>query len=191
MADGYITTPVGPFPTTVGATFGTFTTRQDISPVPCPVILPYQLRLGTKIKIEAEGEWSTTGTATFTPEIYYGITLDTNTGKPAALTGSIAAAGAQSVVSGAAWPWRMEWRGMVTALGTTGVIIGQGDIEAALTSITAFTSTAIPITQALRTVTLVTPGTSGPIVIGIAAACGTSSASNTIKCNQFSVQLLN
>ena len=188
MADGYITTPVGPFPTAVGATFGTFTTKQDISPVPCPVILPYQLRVGTKIKIEAEGEWSTTGTATFTPGIYYGVTLDASTGKPLAITGTLADAGAQSVVSGAAWPWRMEWRGLVTALGTAGSVVGQGDIEAALTSLTAFTSTAIPITQALRTVAI---PTTGPLVIGICAACGTSSASNTIKVNNFSVQLLN
>jgi hypothetical protein len=188
MADGYIVTPVGPFPAAVGATFGTFTTKQDISPLPVPVILPYQLRLGSKIKIEAEGEWSTTGTATFTPELYYGITLDTNTGKPLAVTGTLAAAGAQSVVSGASFPWRLEWRGLVTKLGSAGEVVGQGDIEAALTSLTAFTSTAIPITLALRTVVI---PTTGPLAIGIAAACGTSSASNTIKCNNLSVMLLN
>lgn len=187
MADGYITTPVGPFPIAVGATFGTFTTKQDISPLPVPVILPYQLRLGSKIKIEAEGEYSSTGTPTYVLGIYYGITLDASTGKPLAITGTLAESAAISVATGAAWPWRLEYRGIVTALGSAGTIIGQGDLEAG-TSLTAFSANAIPVTQALRTVAI---ATTGPLAIGVCATCSASSASNTVKVNNFSVQIMN
>jgi len=36
--DYYVTEPVGPFPTAIGASFGTFTARQDVSPQPLPIM---------------------------------------------------------------------------------------------------------------------------------------------------------
>ncbi len=181
MADGYVTSPVGPFPTAVGASFGTFTTRQDVSPQPLPVILPYQLRLGSKIKVEVEGEFSTTGTPTLTLGIYIGTIA-------AAITTVIAESSAITTASGAAaFPWRLEWRGIVTALGTSGSVVGTGDLELG-TSLTAYTTTPIPITQALRTFTW---DTTIARAIGVCATWGTSSASNTVRVNNHSVLLLN
>src|SRR6266498_3245497 len=52
-----------PFPTAVGAQFTTFTTNQDISPQPLPVIYGNELRVGSKIELEAVGE---AGTASIT-----------------------------------------------------------------------------------------------------------------------------
>lgn len=190
MADAYYTTPVAPFHTAAGTTIGTFTTKRDISPAPCPVIWPGMLRIGSKIKIECEGEWSSTGSPTFVLGLYYGVALDASTGIPLAITGTLAESAAVTVGAGAAaWPWRMEWRGLVTALGTAGSVLGQGDLEAAGTAISSFSSTqAIPITQALRTVAI---PTGGPLVVGVCATCSASSASNTVKVNNLSVQLLN
>src|SRR6266508_2459518 len=53
-----------PFPTAVGAQFTTFTTNQDISPQPLPVIYGNELRVGSKIELEAIGEYGSTGTPT-------------------------------------------------------------------------------------------------------------------------------
>jgi hypothetical protein len=184
--DGYVTTPVAPFHTAVGASFGTFTTRQDVSPLPVPVILPYQLRIGTRIKIEAEGEFSSTATPTIVLGFYIGSGFGAS-GAPSAITTVLAESSAISLATAAAWPWRMEWRGLVTALGTSGQLVGQGDVEAG-TSLTAFTSSAIPTTQALRTLTF---NQTVANAVGVCATFSASSASNTVKVNNMSVLLLN
>jgi hypothetical protein len=185
--DAYYTTPVGPFHSAAGAAFGTFTARQDISPVPCPVILPGQLRIGTRIKIEAEGEYSTTATPTLALGLYAGAPA--GAGIPAALTTIIADSTPNATGAGtaAAWPWRLEWRGLVTGVGVTGSVLGGGDCEFG-TSLVAFASTPIPITAALRTVTW---DTTIARCIGVCATWSASSASNTVKVNNLLVLLQN
>src|SRR5580765_2358677 len=59
-------TPVGPFRSAVGTAFGTFTTRQDVSPRGAgigdlSIIQGGVLSAGSMIKIEAWGEYSSTG----------------------------------------------------------------------------------------------------------------------------------
>lgn len=181
MGDFYMTTPVGPFPAAIGASFGTFTTRQDVSPQPLPVVQGYQLRLGSKIKIEAEGEFSTTGT----PTLVLGFYIGTAAG---AVTTVLAESGAITTASGAAsFPWRLEYRGIITAVGVSGACVGTGDLELG-TSLIAFSDTPIPITLALRTIVW---DTTIARAIGVCATWGTSSASNTIKTYNHSVLLLN
>jgi len=181
MGDFYMTTPVGPFPTAVGASFGTFTTRQDVSPQPLPVVQGYQLRLGSKIKIEAEGEFSTTGT----PTLVLGFYIGTAAG---AITTVIAESAAITTASAAAaLPWRLEYRGIVTTLGVSGACVGMGDLELG-TTLTAFSDNAIPATQALRTIVW---DTTIARAIGVCATWGASSASNTVKTINHSVALLN
>jgi hypothetical protein len=176
----FLVTPVSPFPTAVGASFGTFTTRQDVSPQPLPAIQGGTLQLGTKIKIEAEGEISSTGSPTIILGLYIG-TIAGAIALPIAETGTI------TMATAVAWPWRLEWRGIVTGLGTAGTIVGQGDCEVG-TSLTAFTTTAIPITQALRTFAW---DTTINRAIGVCATWSASSGSNTIRTNNLSVMLLN
>lgn len=180
--DLYLTTPAGPFHAAVGASFGTFTTRQDVSPTPLPVINGYQLRIGSKIKVEAEGEFSTTGTPTLALGLYIGTAAG-------AITTVLAESSAITTGSGAAsWPWRMEWRGLVVGpMGTSASVTGQGDLELG-TSLTAFSTTAIPTTAAARTITW---DTTIARAIGVCATYGTSSASNTVKVNNLSVLILN
>lgn len=184
FVDAYYVTPVPPFPTALGAAFNTFTSRQDISQVPCPIILPNQLRIGSKIKIEAEGEYGSTGTPTIILGFYVG--LPGASGAPAAITTILAESGALATSTATAFPWRLEYRGIITGMGTSGQIVGSGNVE--LSTLTALTTTAIPITAALRTVTL---DTTLSRCVGICATWSASNAANTVKVHNSSVLLLN
>jgi hypothetical protein len=179
--DFYLANAVGPFPTAAGAAFGTFTTRQDVSPQPLPIINGYILRPGAKIWLQAYGEFSTTGTPTLALGFYIGTAAG-------AITTDIALSSVITTGTGAAaWPWAMEWFGTVTAVGTAGTVVGGGELKLG-TSLTAWTSTPIPITQALRTVTW---DTTIARAIGVSATWGTSSASNTVKTNGLQVVIAN
>lgn len=186
MADGYITTPVGPFHSAVGASFGTFTTRQDVSPTPVPVIPANQLRPGSQVRIFASGECSTTATPTLVLGFYVGTGVGAS-GGPAAITTVLAETAAISLATAAAWPWRLELELLVTALGTAGSVNSMGNGEMP-TAIGAFSSVALPITQALRTVAL---NTAVPNAVGVCATYSASSASNTVRVNKLTAQLLN
>jgi hypothetical protein len=176
--DVYVSAPVGPFATAIGAAFNTFTTRQFIDPLPVPIIPANTLRPGSRLKIEAEGEFSTTGVPTLSIGCALGIPGATGAlGTPIVLAEYTAAATGSGA---AAWPWRLEYRGIVTAVGTAGQIVGQGTVDLG-TSLTAQTSIAIPSTLALRTVAIDTTIMRG---VGIVATWGTSSASNSIKVYQ-------
>jgi len=179
--DLYLTEPVGPFPVAIGAAFGSFTARQDVSPQPLPFVQAGKLRLGAKIKIEAEGEFSTTGTPTLVLGLYIGTVAG-------AITTVLAESSAITTGSGAAaWPWRLEYRGIITAMGVSGQIVGMGNLELG-TSLTAISSVPIPITAALRTVTW---DTTIARAVGVCATWGTSSASNTVRTLNHSVLILN
>lgn len=186
MADGYIVTPVPPFHEAVGASFGTFTTRQDVSPTPAPIILPYQLRKSSKIRIVAHGEVASTGTPTIVLGFYLGTGVGA-TGLPAAITTVIAETGAISLATAAAWPWRMEWEGLINGLGTSATLVGQGNAEIP-TSLTAFSSIAFPTTQALRSVTF---NASVANAIGVCATYSASNAANTVRVNSLAAYLMN
>lgn len=173
----------GGYPQAAGAAFTTFTALQDVSPLPLPLVYGYQLRVGQKIDLEAEGEFSTTGTPTLSLAFLYGATAGA-AGSPVvwAQTGVITTG-----TTAAAWPWHLHARGLVTAVGTSGSIILQGYLDLG-TSLTAASSTWAPVTQALRTTTI---DTTANKLIGVGAAWGTSSASNSIKVNNFTALLMN
>lgn len=179
--DFYFSTPLGPFPTAASSAFASFTTKQDVSPQPLPIMAAYQPRLGSKLWIKANGEFSTTGTPTLALGFYIGTIA-------AAITTDIALSSVITTGSGAAaWSWEMEWLGTFTAVGTAGTIVGSGELKLG-TSLTAWTSTPIPITQVLRTVTW---DTTIARAIGVSATWGTSSASNIVKTNNLAALLLN
>jgi hypothetical protein len=181
--DIYLVTPVGPFPTAIGAAFGTFTTRQDISPQPLPTIQGGTLRLGSKFEVKAEGEFSTTGTPTLSIGCYVGTVAGSITTVLAEYTA------AATGTTAASWPWRLEYSGIVVGpLGTACSVVGNGTVQLG-TSLTAYgTGIAIPSTLALRTITL---DSTIARAIGVCATWGTSSASNTIKTYKLDVTLLN
>lgn len=178
----FLAEPVGPFHPAVGAAFASFTTKQDISPSPLPVIQGGRLEPGMKIWIQSHGEFSTTGTPTLALGYYIGT-------RAASITTDIALSSVITTGSGAAaWPWSLEWFGVVTAVGTSGSVTGSGrlDLGTALTTFAA--AVPIPITQALRTFTW---DTTIERAVGVSATWGTSSASNTLKVNSHQVMIIN
>lgn len=182
-----LVTPVGPsFPIAIGANFNTFTTRTDVSPKgvgigELPTIQGGVPFMGMKIKIEAEGEFSTTGTPTLSIGCYIGNVAG-------AITTVLAENTAITTGSGAAsWPWRLEYRGIFVNVGVTGSVVGSGELEYG-TSLTALTDVAIPATLALRTIVW---DTTIARAVGICATWNTSNAANNIRTYQHSVMILN
>jgi len=183
--DIYLTEPVGPFPTAAGAAFGTFTTKKDVSPFPLPVIPAGKLRRGSKVYVKAAGEYSTTGAPTLRAGFYHGIRSGATITADIAVTALAAPGG----TGAAAWPWWMEWDGFLNSdPGTTATLLGQGQAQFGASISTFNTETPIPITQALRTVTI---DTTIERAIGVSWEWGTSSASNTVTTNFLRVLILN
>lgn len=172
---------VNPFPTGLGAAFASFTARQDVSDQPLPVINANQLRAQTKLRIHAIGEFSTTGT----PTLVWGLYI----GTAAAVISTVIAE--SSVITlgnnAASWPWEMQWSGKCTANGVSGSVTGSGHLIYG-TSLTAVTVVPIPITLALRTFTW---DTTIQRCVGVCATYSASSASNTFKTYDLTVQLRN
>lgn len=183
MTDYYLTTPLSRFHTAVGATFASFTTKQDVSPQPMPIMPATLARAGTKLWIKANGEFSTTGTPNITLGLFIGTLAN-----PSVITTDIALSSVIATGSGAAaWPWEMEWQGTFTSdLGSNNVT-GSGELKLG-TALTTWTSTPIPVTAALRTFTW---DTTVAKAIGVSATYSASSASNTVKVNNLIALLQN
>lgn len=174
----YWVAPLGPFHVANGSPLASSTTLTDISPAPNITLPGNLLEPASEIEISAMGEFSTTGTPTLLLGAYYG-------GVAAALP--LAATSAITTGSAAAsWPWILWYRGVVRTVGSAGSINGQGWIKLG-TSLIAFTVRPIPETAAARTVTI---DTTAAKAITIGAQWGTSSASNTVTCNDISVKLV-
>src|SRR4051812_27037946 len=165
-----------PHPTARGSAKNTFTAIQDISPTPLPQTYANELKLGTKVDIHASGEFSTTGTPTLAIGVYYGAVAQVwNSGTITTGTGA------------AAWGWHLDWWGVCTAVGTSGVLYGHGYLTLG-TSLMAFAVSAIPVTAAARSVTVDTTVAKS---WGVAGTWGTSSASNQVICDVLNVKVLN
>ena len=171
----YYMAPIPPLHIADGAAFNTFTTFQSIAPAPGIVLPANILEPGSEVRLEFDGEFSNTGTPTLGLGFLYGAT-------------TLAVGTAITTTTGAAsWPVHAEWTGRVRAVGTSGSINGQGWWSIG-TSLTAFSTTqAMPATLALRTVTI---DTTAATAVAPGAVWGTSSASNTIKVNRFSCNLV-
>ncbi|HET6910176.1 MAG TPA: hypothetical protein VFH54_12610 [Mycobacteriales bacterium] len=176
---------VDPFPTARGASFATFTTAQDVSPAaPLAQLDANMLKLGSKLELEAWGEFSTTLTPTLQLGFGYGIAA----GAAASGGVTLALSAAITTASGAvSFPWHMRWSGIVTAVGTSGAIYGSGILELG-TSLVLFSANAIPATAAARAVTI---DTTTAKTLNVIAAYGTSSASNAVRVDVFTATVAN
>lgn len=176
--DAYYSTPVGPFAPAIGASFASFTARQFVDPLPTPVIPAHTLRAGTRLKIEAEGEYGCTGTPTLVWGFAFGIP-----GATGALATPIVLAESSAITlpsGAAAFPWRMEYRGIIVSpgTGTAQSIVGTGTLEQGITLSTQ-SSFPIPITAALRTVATI--DTTIARGVGVIATFSVSNAANRIQ----------
>jgi hypothetical protein len=170
----YYLAPIPPLHIADGAAFTTFTTFQSIAPAPGIVLPANLLEVGSEFRLEAAGEFSNTGTPTLGLGFLYGAT-------------TLAAGTPVTTTTGAAsWPWWMEAIGRVRSVGSAGSvhIMGQWMLGTALTAFSG--AQAMPATLAARTVTI---DTTAATAVAPGAAWGTSSASNSIKVNRFSVTL--
>jgi hypothetical protein len=184
MPNLYLLDPAPPFAPDKSVAYASFTTKQDCSPRPIPVIYANKLRVGSIVKVEAEGEYSTTATPNLTWGLYLG-THDGTTGTVPTITTDIALSSVITTPSGAAaFHWRMEWRGKVTKTGSAGSMIGTGNLEQGIT-LTTESTFPIPITAALRTVAI---NTTIDVCIGVSATYSASSASNTFTTYSLTVQ---
>lgn len=177
MSNQYWVAPLGPLHIVSGTAHHTSTALTDISPLPHIKLGANALEHGSTIRLRACGQFSTTGTPTLLLGFYYGAIAGVALGATAATTTGSGAA---------AWPWVMEYQGRVRAIGATGSIVGQGVLTLG-TSLTAGSNVMLPATAAARTVAI---DTSIEKTLTVGAQWGTSSASNTITCDEFSVELL-
>jgi hypothetical protein len=169
--------PLTPLHVADGASFNTFTTFQDVSPVPQLVIPQQMMDVGMELFLYANGEFSTTGTPTLSVGFWF------NGAAGAAPTSILAQSAAITTGSAAAsWPWEAWWRGRLRAIGSSGSFKGEGQLILG-TSLTAVSLNPMPTTAAARTVTV---DTTANRAVGVGAAWGTSSASNNIICYHLS-----
>lgn len=172
-----------PFPVARGAAKNTFTTWQDVSPLPLPATYANELKVGTKIELEAWGEITGSGTPTLQLGFIYGAAAGAAGGTIIAASGVITLA-----TTAAAWPFHMQWGGIVTAVGSAAVIYGSGILDLP-TSLIAFASSAIPITAAARSVGSL--DTTAMKLWGVGAAFGTSAAGNQVIVDVFNATAVN
>lgn len=178
------TNSLDPFPIARGAAFNTFTTAKDVSPLPLIASYGNELKIGTKIQLEAAGEYSTTGTPTMRLGFAYGIPT-----AGGVLTTGVALAGSDLIATGTAtaWGWHLNYFGVVTADGATGTLYGSGFIDLA-SSLVLGASKPIPITAAARASTI---DMTLKKTWHVFAEFGTSSASNQVIVDYFNVKIEN
>ncbi len=166
----------------------------DVSPAEV-VILPGQLNLGTRIRLYAHGEFTTTSA---TPTVKTGFYMN-QVGTAIGTTEAILAETTTQAVGAAstAWPWAMWWNGRIVALtgpadaANSATVYGQGE---ALwpTSLTAWAHSPVPLTAALRTVAQTATGlstlTAQKIMIG--TTWSTTTGVTSFTCNEFTCELL-
>lgn len=174
-----------PFPSVGGAQFDTFTAAKDVSPVDLPSTKAGDLVKGTKVRLTANGEFSTTGTPTLGLGFHYGVAAGQ------AVSGGVSLALSSLITTASAaggFPWWMEWLGTVIGVGASGSIRGSGKLYLG-TSLTAFaTPVPIPITKALRTVTI---DTTAAKTFGVQATFSISNVANAVIVDNFEASILN
>jgi hypothetical protein len=158
-----------------GTALASSTTLTDVSPAPQLTFPANFLQPGMVIRVKAAGTFSNTSTPTLLLGVYYGGVAGT----------ALAATSAITTTTGATnWQWTVEYFGRVRTIGSSGTIMGFGAVDLG-TSLTAVTHRPIPET-ALATVTI---DTTAAKAITLGAQWGTNSASNTLTCVHFDVDI--
>src|SRR6266540_2151254 len=119
-----------PHPIARGDAKNTFTAYQDVAGTaatkPLPMTYANELKIGTRIEIEARGEFSNTGTPTLSIGAIFGATAGAAGGTALAQSALIT-----TTTAAAAWPWHYNMSGIVTAVGTSGILYCQGILDLA------------------------------------------------------------
>lgn len=176
---------IDPFPNVRGVAANTFTTAKDVSPVPLPLLAANELKLGSKVELEAYGEYSNTLTPTLQIMFLFGVAAGAlaSTGVILAASGAIATPSTVTSLM-----WHAKWIGTVTAVGLTGSIYGHGILDLGQSLTGAPAPSPMPITAAARAVAI---DTTTAKTFGVGAAWGTSSVSNSITVDLFTAKIIN
>jgi hypothetical protein len=151
-----------------GTPLATSTTLTDISPAPQLVLPANYLYVNQRLRLSAYGIFSTTGTPTLLLGAYYGGVAGV----------ALAATAANGTSAGAAsYPWNMWLEIYVRSVGSSGTLWCNGMVNLG-SSLTAFAGYAIPASQTQP----ITVNTTTANAVTVGAQWGTSSASNTITC---------
>jgi len=170
----YWVAPLSPLHTADGTALANSTTLTDISPSPTIVLPANLLEVGSLVRLKAWGRFSTTGTPTLLIGAYYGGVAGT----------AICATSALTSISGATnTTWRLEGEFRVRAVGSSGSVIGAATVY----GVTATTAMAMAPATAPATITA---DTTAAKALTIGAQWGTASASNTITCHHFDVEMV-
>lgn len=169
------TYPITPLYVASGGAYASSTTLTDVSPTPNTTIPANFLAPGMVIRVKAAGTFSNTSTPTLLLGVYYGGVAGT----------ALAATSAITTTTGATnWQWTVEYFARVRTIGSSGTIMGFGAVDLG-TSLTALTHRPIPET-ALANVTI---DTTAAKALTIGAQWGTNSASNTLTCVHFDIDI--
>lgn len=176
MARTLYVAPIPPLNLNAGTALANNAALTDVSPTPAIVLPANQLDVGMVLRMTAFGVFSNTATPTLLLGFYYGGVAGVALGATGAITTTTAASN---------WLWRIEYEGRVRSVGASGTIMGAG-MSLLGTALTTDQTNTIPGT-ALATVTVDTT-TAKSLTVG--AQWGTASASNTLTCHHFSVELI-
>jgi hypothetical protein len=168
----YWTAPVSPFQIADGAALASSTTLTDISATPNIVLPANFLEVGMTLWFTAWGRFSTTATPTLLLGLYYGAVAGV----------AVCATSAVTTPSGVTnQTWRFEGEARVRSVGSSGTIIGVGVVENISTVATNMAPATAPATATIDT--------TAAKALTIGAQWGTNSASNTITCHHFAVEV--
>ncbi len=172
---------------TPGAAYASSLTLTDVSTNPQYVLPPGSITLpGQTLHLFAAGVYGDTGT----PTLITGFYINTQTTAGGTGVGGQALAATTTVTGGSSQtnlPWVIEAYATFTAVGSSGTVLAYGWAMLGLTTTTQ-TISLIPFTTPQTALTVDT--TKGQI-LSVGAKWSATSASNTLTCNVFTVDIRN
>lgn len=172
----------GPVHRVDGTALGNSSVLTDISPVPNITIPANALYEGQAIRVNAWGRVSTTSTPTLNLGVYWGAVAGT----------AIMTSGAITTTSGVTnVPWHLEGIIVVRSnpSASNATLFGQGWVHGVSGTVGV---SVVPLCSAgAATPAVVTVDTTTAKALTVGATWGTSSASNTITCHLWTIEVMN
>ena len=176
-ARSYWSRPIPGFPIADGPSV-TAAALTDASPTADPIILPADLlEKGSRLILDASGSLNCTSA---TPTVILGFYYGGTGGVALAVSGTLAISASETL-----WPWALHWEGKVRATGSSGQIVGSGQVFNP-TSLSAWTNSPIPITAALRTVTI---DTTARKQLSVGCTFSVTTGTPTLVCTDFAAEI--
>jgi hypothetical protein len=155
------------------------------TPVPPPIIPGGALIAGSRVRIEADLEMTSSSA---TPTLTIGFYIGAVGGAIGSATVIVVSAANALSASAAAWPITLRYKGTIRTLSpSAGVIQGTAELLYS-TSLTAWATTPLPQTAAARTVSTLNTQQNNQLDVGITLSATTGSPS--VTCTGFYAEVL-